>query len=103
MAGPLLGTSEPVSIRALNGKKPPIGSLVILLKRFFVPQQPDPNGGTPRKEQNTGSIRSKTKNRERKNGKNLKRTLRQRFRFIVHCSKIGLKVLGIGQNVGKKD
>lgn len=49
MAGPLLGTSEPVSIRALNGKKPPIGSLVILLKRLFVPQQPDPNGGTPEK------------------------------------------------------
>ena len=58
---------------------------------------PDPT------EEEDGLFRSKTTDKEQRKWKNLKRTLRQRFRFIVHCSKIGLKVLGIGQNVGKKD
>lgn len=47
-------------------------------------------------EEKDGLFRCKTTDKEQENGKNLKRTLRQRFRFIVHCSKIGQKVLGIG-------
>lgn len=77
-----MGTSDPVCNRGLNGKKPPIGSRSEPIEAVFCTATARPQRGHPRKEKNTGSIRSSIKNRNQK-----KRSLRQRFRFIVHCSR----------------